>query len=193
MGYGYALLTSYWTVLVAELLGDKSIYTVASLALRFRTFIVLGGMLIAFAAKMFIAVLLGQTLAQMPVHWLQGLSAMIFFFAAVLIWIKRPKPGYAQPAVTRIWSRAAVIPFASLFFSEWGDPGQISAAALTAKSQLPLIIWLGGTLALVTKGVFAMILGLKLRDRLPQNALRIIATASCCTLGVLALRDALLS
>ena len=31
MGFGYVFLISYWTVLVAELIGDKSIYTVASL------------------------------------------------------------------------------------------------------------------------------------------------------------------
>jgi hypothetical protein len=36
MGFGYIFLISYWTVLVAELIGDKSIYTVASLSLRFQ-------------------------------------------------------------------------------------------------------------------------------------------------------------
>lgn len=35
-GFGYVLLASYWTVLVAELIGDESIYTVASLSLRLR-------------------------------------------------------------------------------------------------------------------------------------------------------------
>lgn len=35
-GFGYVLLASYSTVLVAELIGDKSIHTVASLSLRLR-------------------------------------------------------------------------------------------------------------------------------------------------------------
>jgi len=48
-------------------------------------------------------------------------------------------------------------------------------------------MWLGGTLAMTTKGALAMLLGVKLRDRLPQRTLRTLASASCCVLGVLAL------
>jgi len=44
MQFGYALLVTYWTVLVAELVSDKSIYTVASLSLRFRGGLMLVGM-----------------------------------------------------------------------------------------------------------------------------------------------------
>ncbi|MDT5262077.1 MAG: Ca2+/H+ antiporter, family, partial [Acidobacteriota bacterium] len=82
-------------------------------------------------------------------------------------------------------------PFASLFLTEWGDPGQISAAALTAQTHLPHAVWLGGTLALTTKGALALTLGLKLRDRINEKVLRRVAAASCCILGLLALRDAL--
>jgi len=66
MHFGYVLVTSYWTVLVAELIGDKSIYTVASLTLRFRARPVLFGMTAAFGGKMLAAVLLGQLLMQLP-------------------------------------------------------------------------------------------------------------------------------
>jgi putative Ca2+/H+ antiporter (TMEM165/GDT1 family) len=71
--------------------------------------------------------------------------------------------------------------------SEWGDPGQISAAALTVKSHSMLAPWLGGTLAMTTKGALAMTLGVKLRDRLPRRMLRTVASLSCSFLGVLAL------
>jgi hypothetical protein len=40
---------------------------------------------------------------------------------------------------------------------------------------------------MITKGGLAMVLGVKLRDRLPQRTLRTLASASCCILGVLAL------
>jgi len=36
--------------------------------------------------------------------------------------------------------------------SEWGDVGQITAAALTAKYHRPLVVWLGAVGAMVTKG-----------------------------------------
>jgi Ca2+/H+ antiporter, TMEM165/GDT1 family len=85
--------------------------------------------------------------------------------------------------------RRALISFAALFLTEWGDPGQIAAAALTAQSRLPIIVWLAGTLALVTKSGLAMTVGLKLRDRIPHQRLRTLAAASCCILGVIALRE----
>jgi hypothetical protein len=46
-------------------------------------------------------------------------------------------------------------------------------------------------LAMTTKGALALTLGLKLRDRINGKMLRVVATASCCVLGVMALRDAL--
>jgi putative Ca2+/H+ antiporter (TMEM165/GDT1 family) len=82
-----------------------------------------------------------------------------------------------------------MISFGSLFFTEWGDPGQISAAALTLKSHAIFAVWLGGTLAMTTKALLAMTLGLQLRDRLPRRTLRAVASVSCCILGVLALGE----
>jgi putative Ca2+/H+ antiporter (TMEM165/GDT1 family) len=189
--FGYTFLASYWTVLVAELIGDKSIYTVASLSLRFRAGLVFLGMLVAFGGKMLVAVLLGRVLVQVPAHWAAALSASIFFLAAAFTWFRGSGDAPARPPAEASWRRAALVPFASLFLTEWGDPGQISAAALTAQSNMPLAAWLGGTLALTTKGALALTLGLRLRDRINERALRVVATASCCVLGVLALRDAL--
>jgi len=57
---------------------------------------------------------------------------------------------------------------------------------------LPLAIWVGGTLALMTKGGLAMTLGVKLKDRIPEKRLRTLATASCCVLGFISFREALL-
>lgn len=191
-GFGYVLLASYWTVLVAELIGDKSIYTVASLSLRLRAGLVFLGMLVAFGCKTLVAVLLGEWLAQVPVRWTTALSALIFFATAAFIWFKKPEPAASRPLATTPWRQASLVPFASLFLTEWGDAGQMSAAALTAQSKLPLAVWAGGTLALMTKGALAMALGLKLRERVPEKALRRAAVVSCCLLGALALREAVL-
>ena len=185
----YIVLASYWTVLVAELIGDKAIYTVASLTLRFRARFVFTGIATAFAGKMLVAVLLGKLLLQMPPHWSAALSAVAFFGAATFIWFKQSEAISEQDPVARTWWRVTSVAFASLFFTEWGDPGQIAAAAMTLQFQLPAATWLGGTLAMTTKAVFAMILGVKLKDRLPQKGLRSVATASCYVLGLLALYD----
>jgi putative Ca2+/H+ antiporter (TMEM165/GDT1 family) len=192
MLFGYALLTTYWTVLIAELVSDKSIYTVASLSLRFRIGLVLWGTAAAFGGKMLVAVLFGQFLIQIPARFTASLSALIFFLAALLIWVKKPPPIPELATASLVWSRPTIVPFASLFLTEWGDPGQISAAALAAQFHLALPVWLGGTLALITKAALAMTFALKLRDRIPETVLRGVATCSCCMLGFLALSESIL-
>lgn len=187
----YIFLAAYWTVLVVELIGDKTIYTVTSLAVRFRAGLVFGAMTIAFGGKMFAAVLLGAALVQLPLKWAALLSAAVFFSAALVIWFRKPEQLPAEGTRTRNWSRATLVSFASLFFTEWGDPGQIATAALTAQFQSPLATWLGGTLAMATKGAFALLLGVKLRARIPDRMLRILASTSCCVLGMVALGEAL--
>ena len=72
--FGAVLLLAYWTILVAELIGDKSLYTVASLSMRFMGRQVLAGIGVAFGLKMLIAVLLGNTLAHLPGKWLALLT-----------------------------------------------------------------------------------------------------------------------
>ena len=192
MGISYVFLVSFWTVLVVELIGDKTIYTVASLSLRFRARVMFLGMFLAFGGKMFVAVLAGQALIRIPAHWTAVLSTLIFFTSAILIWFKKSNPKPDSDARELKWSRAMLVPFAALFLTEWCDPGQISAVALTAQFHVPLAIWLGGSLAMMTKGGLAMTLGLKLRDRIPEKRLRTLATASCCILGLISFHDAFL-
>jgi Ca2+/H+ antiporter, TMEM165/GDT1 family len=182
------VLVSFWTVLVAELVGDKSIYTVASLALRFRAGVVLMAITAAFAGKMLAAVLLGKVLMELHSQWTDVVSAVAFFLSALLIWFREPEPIAPERPVSTGWWRAAGVCFGSLFLTEWGDPGQIAGAALAVKSHALLATWIGGTLAMATKGGLAIAVGFKLRDRLPQRMLRAVASGSCCVLGVLALR-----
>jgi putative Ca2+/H+ antiporter (TMEM165/GDT1 family) len=96
----YLLLATYGTVLFAELLGDKSFYTISSLTTRFRAAHVLGGISVAFAGKMLVAVLVGQAIAGLPPALVAGISAATFFATALAIWFKNARPesaGRARP------------------------------------------------------------------------------------------------
>jgi Ca2+/H+ antiporter, TMEM165/GDT1 family len=187
MRFGYVLVASYWTVLVAELIGDKSIFTVASLTLRFRAGLVFLAMVAAFGGKMLAAVLFGSLLTQLPAPVVTAASAIAFFGAGLFIWFRKPESQTPDPVSPPQWSHAALVAFASLFLSEWADPGQITTAAMVAHFHVPFATWLGGTLAMSTKGVLAMTIGARLRDRLPTHALRSVAFAACAILGVLTL------
>ena len=189
----YIVPLAFWTVLIAELVGDKSIYALTSLTLRFRARVVFGAFAVASAAKMLIAVLLGRVLMHFQSHWTYLISGVAFFISAILIWTEEHEAAAEVDARQRSWSVGVTACFASFFLTEWGDPGQISAAALMLKSHQVLATWLGGTLAIMTKGAVVLAIGLKIRDRLPQRTLRLLASASCCILGILAFGQGMLA
>ncbi|OLE55547.1 MAG: hypothetical protein AUG51_02685 [Acidobacteria bacterium 13_1_20CM_3_53_8] len=183
----YLLLATYGTIFFAELLGDKSIYTISTLTTRFRPSQVFCGISLAFMCKMLAAVLIGRAIAELPPMLVTGMSAATFFTTAFVVWRKKPKGEAVKQAESRPWSRVIIICFAAVFFSEWCDVGQITAATLVARYHAPVIVWLGATLALNTKGILAMTLGVGLRKHIPQNRLRYGLLAICLTMGVISL------
>jgi putative Ca2+/H+ antiporter (TMEM165/GDT1 family) len=187
--FGAAVLLAFWAVLIAELVGDKSLYALASLALRFRWAVVFAAFAVAGAAKMAVAALLGGVIMQFQGHWTYLVSAVAFFVSAVLIWVDE-EPETNQENTRRMsWRKGLMVCFGSFFFAEWGDPGQIAAAALVLNSHLVLATWIGATTALMLKGAAVLTLGVQIRHRLPHRAVRIVASGSCCVLGILAVGE----
>src|SRR5260370_40629912 len=72
------------------------------------------------------------------------------------------------------------------FLTEWADPGQIAAAALTLKSHLLWGTWVGATAAMLVKGGTALTLSLLLKVRLSHLAPQVTASATVWLPGVLA-------
>ena len=185
------VLVAFWTVFLAELVGDKSLYALTSLALRYRLRVLYGAFAAASIGKMAIAVLLGSTLIRFQSRWTDVISAVAFFISAILIWMGDQDEG-SKPELEHKGSPKGALAWCGIFFlTEWADPGQIAAAALALKSHLLWGTWVGATAAMLVKGGIALTLGLQLKDRLPQRALQLTASASCCVLGVLASGSAL--
>lgn len=191
--FGAMLLLAFWTVLIAELVGDKSMYTLTSLTLRFRAGLVFAAFALASGAKMLVAVVLGSAVLRFQSHWTYAVSAIAFFISAILIWKEESGPAQEGQPDSPGWGKGALACFASFFLTEWADPGQIAAAALVLKSHLLWATWLGGTLAIVTKGAVAMTLGVQIRNRFSQQTLRVLATVSCFILGIMALGEIVLA
>ncbi len=191
--FGTVVLLAFWAVLIAELVGDKSIYALASLALRFRWALVFAAFTVASAAKMMVAALLGSAIMRFQGHWTYLISAVAFFVSAILIWVDEPPEASQERTSETTWSKGLLVCFGSFFFAEWGDPGQIAAAALVLKSHLLLATWIGATFALMIKGAAALTVGMQIRNRLPQKALRILASGSCCVLGILAIGESMMA
>jgi Ca2+/H+ antiporter, TMEM165/GDT1 family len=181
----YLFFVAYGTIFVSELIGDKNIYTISSLATRFGPFQVFCGFTAAFAIKTLVAILLGSMIAELPTSVVATTSTITFFLTALVIWFKRSNNLAKEREYKSHWPKAILVPFAAILFSEWGDIGQIMAATLTARYQAPVVIFLAGTLALATKGVLALAVGLSLRRRVPISILRPVSASLCVILGVI--------
>ena len=184
------LLATYSTVLVSELIGDRSILTIASLTLRFRPAATLCGVGGAFMGKMAVAVQFGHLLTRIPTRWTSGLSAATLLATAVWVWTSKQEE-QSQIHLPVRWRNGVAVAFAAIFFSEWGDPGQIAAAVLAASRDAPCFVWVGGTLALCTKGVLAMTLGVGVRRHISDRLARTLSSTCCLALGLISLRDVL--
>jgi putative Ca2+/H+ antiporter (TMEM165/GDT1 family) len=189
----YLFVATYGTIFVSELIGDKNIYTISSLAMRFPAFQVLCGFTAAFAVKAATAVLLGQVISELPASLVTVVSTATFFLTALIIWFKRSGDAPVEPQHKTHFSKAVLIAFAAILFSEWGDVGQIMAANLTARYHAPLLVWIGTTLALITKGVLAMAIGFGLRRRVPLHILRPVSAILCLILGLISAADSILA
>src|ERR1043165_7635257 len=111
----------------------------------------------AVMAKMGVAVLVGQAISKLPRLLVAGITAASFVGVAIALWRKDDQ--YRHERDVHKAHKAAMISFAAIFFSEWGDVGQVTAAAMAAKYHVGLIVWLAAVAAMVTKGSLAASLG----------------------------------
>jgi putative Ca2+/H+ antiporter (TMEM165/GDT1 family) len=88
-----------------------------------------------------------------------------------------------------------MISFAAIFFSEWGDVGQVTAAAMTAKYHVALVVWLGAVAAMITKGSLAAFLGAGIRrsihNRVSPKVVRYVGVGLLLLLGALSVWEIL--
>ena len=201
------VLTTYGAVFVAEIVGDKLLYTTGVLAARYRSASVVLGMAVAFMCKMAVAVAVGAAISQLP-RWLVAIvTGASFVGVAFTVW---QKPDVRKPKAkdTRVFS-GAMVAFLAIFLSEWGDVGQVTAAGMAAKYvwsarasastaalwQAALLVWIGAVAAMVTKGALAGLLGAGVQrwvaDRVEPKMIRYIATAALLVLGVLSVLETL--
>ena len=185
------LFTTFAAVFVAEIVGDKLLYTTGVLAARYRTAPIFVGMATAFMAKMGLAVIVGKAISQSPL--VVTITAISFLGVAFVLWRKSDRPSESKELHRA--SKAAMVSFAAIFFSEWGDVGQITAATLAAKYRMPLVVWVGAVSAMVTKGTLAAFLGAGIRrwirDRVSPKVVRYVAVGLLLVLGCLSVVEIL--
>ena len=153
------------------------------------------GMAAAFMAKMGVAVLIGEAISRLPRLLVAAITAASFLSIAFVLWKKSDRPRESKESHRA--HKAAMVSFAAIFFSEWGDVGQITAATLAAKYHAALIVWFGAVAAMITKGSLAAFLGAGIRrgihDRVSPKIVRYVAVSLLLILGALSVIEILMS
>lgn len=178
------VLTIFLAVLTAELAGDKLLYTIAAIAGRYTLTRVGVGFALACGGKMFCAVAIGRVLSALPTSIVSLVTAATFVIAGIGIWRRYPDAALALDT-TDPRRGGALVTFASVFFTEWGDLGQITVASIAAQTGAPMVAWVAGTAAMLTKGALALTIGFGLRRFLPLRVMHYIAVTICLGMAVI--------
>ncbi len=144
--------------------------------------------------KMAVAVAVGKAVSELPPLFVATLTTASFIGVALALWLKpvdRPAGTRGPDAV----SKAAMVSFAAIFFSEWGDVGQITAATLAARFGAPVVVWVGAVAAMATKGGLASSIGAGVRrwiaDKVSPQMARNVGVALLLLLGILSVMETL--
>lgn len=157
-------------VFLAEL-GDKSQLMALTFALRYRWWVVLGGITAATAAVHVLSVAIGYFLgAALPTTAIAWVAAVTFL--AVGVWTLREfTADDGEPAPPRFASAAPFFVVLSAFLlAELGDRTMFATAALATDNNWAGV-WLGSTVGMVAADALAIAAGILLGKHLPERAI----------------------
>src|SRR5262249_22492399 len=163
-----ALIATFLVILPVEL-PDKTLMATLVLTTRYRPLPVLAGVTAAFFVQCVVAVTAGGLINMLPHRAVAVVVAVLFGIGAYLLLRRQPEN---EDAAVRTHTeksplRVALASFGVLFAAEWGDASQLATAALTARYDAPLAVFLGSFLALVGVAGLAVLAGRQLTKRVP--------------------------
>ena len=108
---------TFGAVFLAEIVGDKLLYTTGVLAARYRTAPIMIGMAAAFMAKMGVAVLIGEAISRLPRLLVAAITAASFLSIAFVLWKKSDRPRESKESHRA--HKAAMVSFAAILARNW--------------------------------------------------------------------------
>jgi len=192
LGLGFTV----FTVIFLLELPDKTALAALLLATRHRPLPVLLGAAAAFVIQSAVAVVAGSLLSLLPREPIRIGAGLLFLGMAALLIRRNLRKDQAdeERAVEQEEARHRrpfVTAFSVVFVAEWGDLTQLATAALQARYQQPVIVFVAATLALWAVSALAVLLGNRLGAWIPERPLQ-FAAAGVMVLVAIALIAGLL-
>ncbi|WP_194816681.1 TMEM165/GDT1 family protein [Nocardia sp. XZ_19_385] len=169
------ILLSIGIVFLAEL-GDKSQLMALTFALRYRWWVVLGGIATATALVHVISVAVGHFLgAALPTTAIALVAALMFL--GVGIWTIREnltEPDDDEPKPPRSTKAPYFVVLSAFLLAELGDRTMFATAALATDNNW-FAVWLGSTIGMVAADALAIAVGILIGKHLPERAIGLAA------------------
>ena len=181
---------SVFAVIFLLELPDKTALATLLMASRLRPLPVFAGTALAFVIQSVVAVFAGSLLGFLPRDPVRiGAGLAFVVVAAVLVRRNfRKEAEVEQQEVAREEGRHRspfVTAFLVVFIAEWGDLTQLATAALQARYQRAVPVFLASTLALWSVSALAVIAGNRLGALIPQRPLELTAAVITGAIGLL--------
>ncbi len=177
--------SSYLLIFAAEI-GDKSQLVCMALAARYRAAPVIWGAVLAFFLLNTLAVTFGVAIASwVPEVLISAIVALLF--ALFGIHALRIDEDQDDDNVSVVSSNRSIFvtTFLLITIAEFGDKTQLAVVALSSTS-LPIAVWLGSTIALITTSILGVWAGRTLLQKIPITLLHRISGVIFIVLALLA-------
>jgi Ca2+/H+ antiporter, TMEM165/GDT1 family len=178
--HGLGLGFTVFTVIFLLELPDKTALAALLLATRHRPFPIFFGAAAAFVVQSAVAVLAGSLFSLLPREPIRIGAGLLFLVMAALLVRRNLRKVEADEERSVEHEEARhrrpfVTAFTVVFIAEWGDLTQLATAALQARYQQPLVVFVAATLALWAVSAIAVMLGNRLGAWIPERPLQFAA------------------
>ncbi|MCW9047667.1 MAG: TMEM165/GDT1 family protein [Gammaproteobacteria bacterium] len=187
---GFDVLTvsssSYLLILAAEF-GDKSQLVCMLLAARYKAVSVVLGAVVAFLLLNTLAVVFGVAISSWITDvYISAMVAILFLgFGIHALRVQEKVQGDEGNLHIKSAGRIFMSTFLLITVAEFGDKTQLAVVAL-ASTSIPVAVWLGATLALITTSVLGVWAGVTLLKKMPVILIHRISGALFIVFGILA-------
>lgn len=183
-----ALVLSFAVVFVAEL-GDKSQLMAMTFALRYRWWIVVSGILFATTAVHLVSVAIGHYLGvAIPTSAMAIVGGIAFLFFGAWTLRGDSLDDDEQAKAGRVVRSAFLAVTSAFFLAELGDKTMLATITLAADNDW-FGVWIGSTVGMVAADALAIVAGVALGRHMPENAIRLGASALFFGFGAWMLGD----
>ncbi len=176
------MIKAFMLIFVAEM-GDKTQILAMAFATRYSVKKVLLGIFLGAFLNHGLAVALGSYISRViPINTIQIIAG--FAFVGFSLWTLKSDDGEEKEEERRAKAGPVITVALAFFIGELGDKTQLTAITLAADAVYPVFILCGTVLGMIVTGGIGIFIGRKIGDKIPENIIKVIASAVFMFFGV---------